>query len=156
MTDEQDERPDDEHEPSTASDEPEPEPATEPTEPVELAADPEPADDDDPDDDSDTFPREYVERLRRENQTYRDRARAAESTAWRALVESTGLVVNADEVPRPDGAALDLDGALAAAREAIAARPYIAARRARGNIGQHEGPGSTTAVSLSSLLRAGA
>lgn len=149
MTDEHDEQ----HEPSTGIDEP----ATEPTEPGEpQAAEPEPAEPEPADENSDTFPREYVERLRRENQTYRDRAREAESTAWRALVESTGLVINADEVPRPDGAALTLDGAETAASEAIGARPYIAARRARGNIGQHEGPGASSAVSLSSLLRQGA
>lgn len=154
MTDEHDEQ----HEPATGIDEP----ATEPTEPGEpQAAEPEPdaepdRADDDPDEDNDTFPREYVERLRRENKTYRDRAREAESTAWRALVESTGLVINADEVPRPDGSEITLAAATTAATEAIGARPYIAARRARGNIGQHEGPGASSAVSLSTLLRQGA
>src|SRR5699024_5561463 len=64
----------------------------------------EPAPVNEPAPDDDTFSRDYVEGLRRENASYRERARVAESGLWRALVEQTGRVANADEVPRPDGA----------------------------------------------------
>ena len=52
-----------------------------------VTTDAEEADEDQGDDTADTFPREYVEELRRENARYRERARNADTYAKRLHTE---------------------------------------------------------------------
>lgn len=120
--------------------------------------------DTDPEDDADTFPRAYVERVRGESRRYRERAQAAEQRAgdlaaalWRTRVESLDRLADPDDLPLPDDADPLDDDALAAAVDALLERkPHLAARRARGDVGQHERREDTEAVSLAGLLRANA
>ena len=86
------------------------------------------------DEEGDTFPRSYVEKLRRENANYRERARTADRYAKRLhteLVRATGrladptdLEFSAEHLEDPDALAGDLDGLLTR-------KPHRASRRAR-------------------------
>lgn len=86
-----------------------------------------------------TFPRSYVEKLRKENAGYRAKAKRADELAARlhsALVAADGrladpadLEFNADHIDDPE--ALD-----AAIGELIAKKPGLRARQLGGNIGQ--------------------
>lgn len=110
--------------------------------------------------DGDTFPRSYVEDLRKESAGYRDRAKTAEDKADQlaqrlhaALVTATGRLENpADLDYRADH--LDDDAALAAAIDALLAdRPYMAKRVVAGDAGQGARGGNTATPSFADLLR---
>src|SRR5699024_6433518 len=111
-------------------------------------------------DDTDTFPRAYVEQLRRKGQNYRHRAQRAETRAeqlarelYRSRVAELGLLADPDDMEY-DGELL-MDGAAlrAAVTELVRSRPHLAARRARGDIGQHEQPAGAPGQSLGAILR---
>lgn len=134
---------------------------TDPVEPTEEATvvDAEPDDDPEaePDDDAETFPRTYVEKLRRENQRYRDQAATADGFAQRlhtALVAATGKLADPTDLDF-DAAHLaedDPDALAAAIDELLARKPHLASRRVFGDIGQ----GATRtedAVDLAGMLR---
>jgi len=112
---------------------------------------------DEPDTDAepDTFPRSYVEELRQENGKYRQRAQRADDLAHRlhtALVEQTGKLADASDLPFDEKHLDDADSLTAAIDNLLAAKPHLAARRVAGDIGQgaskpHDG------VNLLGILR---
>ena len=127
----------------------------------------EPDDDEtEPDDehDGDTFPRAYVEQLRGKQRRYRERAKAAEERAgtlsaelWRSRVEALDRLADPADLPLPEDIdPLDPDAVAAAVDELLERKPHLAARRARGNLGQHERRETDEPVSLAGMLRANA
>lgn len=137
---------------------------TEETE-VEETTEPEPVSDDvtsditgheQTDEEPETFPREYVEKLRKESAGYRDRAKRADEFGHRlhvALVAATGRLADPDDLPF-DEAHLDDETALSAALDALVERkPHLASRKPRGDVGQGQS-GSTDTVDLAGILRA--
>lgn len=112
-----------------------------------------------PDDDAETFSRPYVERLRRENQKYRDQAKTADGLAQRlhtALVAATGKLADPTDLEF-DAAHLDetdgTDALAAAIDDLIERKPHLASRRPVGDIGQGATRSSET-VDLAGILRA--
>lgn len=101
------------------------------TEPTETPETPEP--------EGDTFPREYVERLRRENAEQRTKAKRADDLAARVFrleVAATGRLADPSDLPY-DEALLDDPAALASAIDALlTAKPHLASRRPRGDVDQ--------------------
>lgn len=141
--------------PDTITDE-----ATAPVQIIETDLDPalvkpDPAE---PDDDAQTFPRAYVEKLRQENGRYREQAKTADDLAHRlhtAITAATGRLAAPDELTF-DPAHLDDEDALTAAIDDLLARkPYLAARRPSGDVGQGASPVAPT-VDLGGILRRGA
>lgn len=109
--------------------------------------------------DGDTFPRAYVEKLRREAADARVRAQKADELAgalWEARVAATGRLADATDLPMPEDVdPLDADAVTAAVDELLARKPHLASRVPRGNVGagvQHE----PTAFSLGGMIRAAA
>ncbi|MGG5172677.1 hypothetical protein ACQR35_10930 [Pseudarthrobacter sp. J1738] len=109
--------------------------------------------------DAETFPREYVEKLRKENGDNRVKAKKADEYAARlhtALVRETGrladpadLAFNADHLEDPS--------ALAAAVDALlTAKPHLTSRKPSGDIGQGLMSESAGTVSLAGILRSNA
>ena len=107
------------------------------------------------DEDGDTFPREYVERLRRENARYRERAGQADELAERlhaALTAATGRLADPSDLAFDPAHIEDEDALTAAIDDLLARKPHLASRRPRGEIGQGiTGPTATT--DLAGLLR---
>lgn len=106
---------------------------------------------------TDTFSRSYVERLRRENAGYRERANRADDLAKRlhtALVTATGKLADASDLPF-DATHLDDPEALGAAIDALlAGKPHLASRRPFGDVGQGNRGNSAEPVNLADMLRA--
>lgn len=119
---------------------------------------------DDDDDTAESFPRDYVEKLRGESHRYRKRAQAAEATAgelsaalWSASVAATDQLADPADLPMPaDADPLDAEAVAAAVADLLERRPHLAARRARGDVGAHERGDDADPVSLAALLRRGA
>lgn len=107
----------------------------------------------------DTFPRSYVEELRRESAGHRDRAKQAEERAdalakrlHSELVRATGRLENpadlqfdADHLEQPEKLTEAIDALLTD-------RPYFAKRKIAGDIGQGN-RGKAETVSLLGLLK---
>lgn len=118
--------------------------------------------DDEQHDDGDTFPRAYVESLRGESRRYRDRAQSAESRAgdlaaalWRERVAATDRLADPDDLAMPDDAdPLDPEAVTAAVDALLERKPHLAARRARGDLGQHERREHDEPANLAAMLRA--
>lgn len=131
------------------------EPVEEVVEPVEEA-DAEPTEE--PADDAETFPRDYVEKLRTENAKYRQRASDRDEIAKRlhsALVAATGRLADADDLPFDD-AHLGDSQALTDALDALLERkPHLASRKPVGSIGQGASAPATS-VDLGGILRSNA
>ncbi|MBX0299394.1 hypothetical protein K2F54_05310 [Cryobacterium sp. 1639] len=108
--------------------------------------------------DAETFPREYVVKLRDENAKYRQRAGQTDDLARRLhleLVRGTGRLADATDLPFDDAHLADA-GALTAAVDALlTSKPHLASRRPSGNIGQGASVVADT-LSLSGLLRGNA
>lgn len=108
--------------------------------------------------DPETFPREYVVKLRKESAGHRERAKRSDDLAARlhtALVSASGKLADPSDLPF-DEAHLEDPAALDAAVETLlASKPHLASRKPVGNIGQGVTPVSHT-VSLGGLLRSGA
>lgn len=97
--------------------------------------------------DGDTFPRSYVEKLRQESKGYRDRAKRGE-TAITRLTEATvreatnGILVDSSDLTFDEKTMTDDDGfpdpekIKTAAEELVTRKPHLAPRRPRGDIGQ--------------------
>ncbi|MGK0740740.1 hypothetical protein ACSHWG_02490 [Leucobacter sp. Z1108] len=105
-----------------------------------------------------TFPRDYVVKLRDENAKYRQRAADRDEVAARlhaALVAATGRLQDPTDLAF-DEAHLSDPEALADALEALLqAKPHLANRRPAGNIGQGVSV-APDSFSLSGLLKANA
>jgi len=107
-------------------------------------------------DEPDTFPREVVENLRKENGKYRQRAQRGDAYAQRLhgeLVKATGRLADPSDLEF-DEAHLDDPEALAAAvDELLARKPHLASRKPVGDIGQGNRGGSSEPFSLLQMLK---
>lgn len=105
---------------------------------------------------NDTFPRSYVEELRRESAGYRTKAAQAEALAdalWTARVAASGALADPTDLPRPEDAdALDPEAVTSAVSELLERKPHLAARVPRGNVGQGFSKAAEP-VSLLGMLR---
>lgn len=112
-------------------------------------------------DESDTFDRAYVEKLRKESAGYRDKAKTAEANAdavsrrlHTALVTATGRLADPADLPY-DAAHLDDPDALNAALDALLeAKPHFKSRVPRGNVGQGARDTAAAPADLGAMLRA--
>ena len=106
-------------------------------------------------DDAETFPRSYVERLRRENQRYREQAGHAEEYAHRLhteLVRATGRLADPTDLAFDADHLADADQLDAAITALLDAKPHLASRRPAGDIGQGN-RGTAGSFSLLDTLR---
>lgn len=108
-------------------------------------------------DEGDTFPRKYVEDLRRENAKYRERAQESEKIAQRlqtALVSLDGRLADPEDLPF-DWAYIEDPEALAEAiSDLIARKPGLRAQQLAGDAGQGKrGSEKKPAADLISLIR---
>lgn len=105
----------------------------------------------------DTFPRAYVEKLRRESAEYRVKAQRVDEIGARlheALVAADGRLASPSDLPY-DAALLDDPAALEKAiADLLAAKPHLASRKPRGNIGMGAKKSTDDGVSLAGILRA--
>ncbi|WP_026533907.1 hypothetical protein [Arthrobacter sp. H14] len=102
-----------------------------------------------------TFPREYVEKLRKENADNRVKAKTADDLAARlhtALVTATGRLADPTDLPYDPGHLEDAETLTAAVDELLARKPHLANRKPRGDVGQGTS-GSTSSVDLAGILR---
>ena len=109
-------------------------------------------------DEPDTFPREYVEQLRKEAADARVKVKDRDTLAERlhvANVAATGRLADPTDLPF-DEAYLDDEHVLTEAIDALLERkPHLASRRPVGDIGQGASTGAES-VSLAGILRANA
>lgn len=109
----------------------------------------------DTDDEPDTFPRDYVEKLRDESAKYRQRAQRADDLAQRlhvALTAATGRLQDADDLPFDEKHIDDSEALTAAIDDLLKRKPHLASRKLAGNVGQGTTETNTT-VDLAGLLR---
>ncbi len=105
--------------------------------------------------DQDMFPRDVVEKLRRENAAARTKAKDRDALAQRlhrVLVEQTGRLADATDLPFDEAHLADPDALTAAIDELLTRKPHLAARTFHGDIGQ----GATTdpaSIDLAAILR---
>lgn len=102
-----------------------------------------------------TFPREYVEKLRQENGRYRQRAQRGDVYAQRLhveLVRATGKLADPTDLPFNDNHLDDPDALAAALDDLLARKPHLGSRRPTGEIGQGALPSAIT-VDLAAILR---
>ncbi|PQZ85601.1 hypothetical protein CQ018_19655 [Arthrobacter sp. MYb227] len=106
--------------------------------------------------DPETFPREYVVKLRKESAGFRERAKRADDLATRlhtALVDATGKLADSRDLPFDEAHLSDSEALQEAIQSLLTERPHLASRKPMGNIGQ----GATNeaeAFGLGGLLRA--
>ncbi|MDW5614961.1 hypothetical protein [Mycolicibacterium sp. D5.8-2] len=109
-----------------------------------------------PNDDADTFPRTYVERIRRESANYRERANLADTYAQRLhteLVRATGRLADPTDLPFNEDHLADADKMVAAINDLLDRKPHLASRRPAGDIGQGAVSGRGANVDLAAILR---
>lgn len=110
-----------------------------------------------PQEDAETFPRAYVEKLRQEAADARVRAKRADDLArelFTARVAATGRLADPNDLPFDDALLADLPALEAAIDELVADHPHYAARRPRGDVGQGATGSDAGTVNLAGLLRA--
>ena len=108
------------------------------------------------DEEQDTFPRDYVEKLRDENAKYRQRAQRADDLAHRlhnALTEATGRLADPSDLPYDESHLDDPEALQRAIQELLEKKPHLGSRKPVGNIGQGVSS-STDAVDLAAMMRA--
>ena len=130
------------------------EPAQEPQEGTEGTEMPPEPQDGSPE--PETFPREYVERLRREAAGHRERAQRADTYGQRLhvqLVAATGRLADPTDLPYDESHLDDADALTAAVDELLARKPHLASRRPTGDVGQGVSA-IADSVDLAGLLRA--
>ncbi|WP_304106402.1 hypothetical protein [Mycolicibacterium bacteremicum] len=104
----------------------------------------------------DTFPRQVVEDLRKENGKYRQRAQLADSYATRLhteLVRATGRLADPADLPFSEDHLADPDTMVTAIDELLAAKPHLATRRPVGDIGQGNRGGAAQPFNLLQALK---
>lgn len=92
-----------------------------------------------PEDESKTFPKPYVDKLRKEAADNRAKAKRTDDLAARlhtSLVASTGKLADPTDLPFDEAHLDDPEALDAAIEELIAAKPHLASRTPRGDIGQ--------------------
>lgn len=128
---------------------------TEPEETIEPTAKPDPVEVEETEDEPDTFPRSVVEKLRKENAGYREKARKAEDYArelFHARVAATGRLADPEDLPFDEALLDDRDALLAAVEDLLARKPHMGSRTPRGDVGQGVS-GSSATVDLAGILR---
>lgn len=111
----------------------------------------------DDDGQAETFPRAYVEQLRKESAGYRERAQRAEELEQRlhtALVAATGRLADPTDLPFDVAHLDDADALAAAIDELVERKPHLKTRRLSGDVGQGAGGVKADDVNLADLLRA--
>jgi hypothetical protein len=106
--------------------------------------------------DAETFPREYVEKLRQENGKYRQRAGEADALATRLhteLVRATGRLADPTDLPFDADHLADADKMIGAINELLEAKPHLATRRPTGDIGQGQRGPASGGFSLLDMLK---
>jgi hypothetical protein len=111
-----------------------------------------------------TFPRAYVEELRRENAEARTKSKRADELAARlvtALAASTGRLADPSDLPvtddlMDDGGFPDAEKVTAAVADLLERKPHLAATRPVGDVGQGVRGDIEAMPSLAQLLRQGA
>lgn len=86
----------------------------------------------------DVFPREYVEKLRKENADARVRAKRADDLARRlhvALVAADGRLANPEDLPFEEAHLDDAEALATAITDLVASRPGLKAQQVRGDVG---------------------
>lgn len=105
--------------------------------------------------DSETFPRQVVEDLRKENGKYRQRAQQSDALAQRLhteLVRATGRLADPTDLPFDESHLEDSDSLSLAIDELLESKPHLATRRPTGDIGQGQrGPASANFSLLQTL-----
>lgn len=105
---------------------------------------------------SETFDRPYVEKLRREAAESRVKAKRADDLAaalWTARVTATGRLADPTDLVMPDDAdPLDEDAVTAAVDDLLERKPHLASRKPRGDVGAGATPAGGT-VDLAALMR---
>jgi hypothetical protein len=108
-------------------------------------------------DDAETFPRSYVEKLRKESQGYREKAKTADDLATHlhtALTAATGKLADPSDLAF-DAAHLDDADALTAAIDALlAAKPHLRSRKPVGDVGQGQRGGDGAPQTFADFLKA--
>lgn len=105
--------------------------------------------------DPQTFPREYVAKLRDESAKHRQRAADRDALAARlhdALVAATGRLADPSDLTFDDTHLEDPDALTAAIDDLLARKPHLASRRIVGDVGQGV-TGSDRTVDLAGMLR---
>ena len=109
------------------------------------------------DEQDDMFPRSYVEELRKENATYRERAKESEGLAARlhaALVALDGRLADPADLPFDQAHLDDPDALKAAVAELVERKPGLKARQVTGDVGAgNRGASSGAPADLISLIR---
>ena len=107
---------------------------------------------------AETFPREYVEKLRKEAAEARLKAKKADDYAqalFTARVAATGRLADPNDLPFNTDLVDDLPALEAAIDDLLAQHPHYAARTPRGDIGQG-GAVRHDDIDLAAILRRGA
>jgi hypothetical protein len=110
----------------------------------------------DGEDTAETFPREVVEKLRRENARFRERAKAADAYATRLhteLVKATGRLADPTDLPFDADHLDDAETLAAALDDLLARKPHLASRRPTGDIGQGNRGAASEPFSLLGMLK---
>ena len=108
---------------------------------------------------AETFPREYVEKLRKENAGYREKAKRSDDYAHQlhaALVKETGRLADPSDLPFDDAHLTDPTTLVAAIDQLLGSKPHLASRKPTGDIGQGIMSEARETISLAGLLRANA
>lgn len=108
-----------------------------------------------PEEERETFPREYVQQLRDEAAKYRQRAQRTDDLAGRlhtALVAATGRLADPSDLPFEESHLDDADALSAAIDDLLSRKPHLASRRPVGDIGQGASASADT-VNLAGILR---
>lgn len=103
----------------------------------------------------DTFPREYVEKLRKEAADARVKAKDRDDLAHRlhaTLVASTGRLADPSDLPFDQSHLDDPEALTAAIEDLLDRKPHLASRTPRGDVGQGRST-HTDPVDLAGILR---
>lgn len=104
----------------------------------------------------DTFPREYVEKLRAENAENRVKAKRADDLAHRlhsALVEATGRLQDPSDLQFDESHIDDAKALTTAIDKLLEVKPHLASRRVMGDIGQGATGTNSNSVNLAGMLK---
>lgn len=109
------------------------------------------------DDEQDTFDRSYVEKLRKENAKYRDRAKHADDLAHRlhtALVAADGRLADPADLPYDESHLDDPEALTAAVTALVKSKPGLRAQQIRGDVGAGDrGTPKKAPVDLIGIMR---
>lgn len=106
-----------------------------------------------------TFPREYVEKLRKENADNRVKAKTADDLAARlhtVLVQQTGRLADPSDLPFNSEHLDEPETLTAAIDDLLARKAHLASRTPRGDIGQGVSSDADDGFSLAGILRGNA